>query len=164
MTIKSPEEAKLINLHDCFRKSGAQSLPTWRWPLPASHNCNLSLAADYAPHTGCEIDRKAVYVRFFSTNIGEELQKGVMRAVLRLALKSGSPCCLTMDGRTGSLVPNGFDLEGQGFKHKHQLEIVMAVLNALCVLAGSLKHDAEAIAKEKPAPKKYANGKSYSER
>lgn len=348
MTIQSPEEAKLINLRDCFREIGNLKFAALLLVITcilASHSCNLSLAADYAPHTGCKAERKAVYarlVRFFSTGIGEELHKGVMRAVLLLALQSGSPCCLTMD-RTdwkfgvkwnnllvvglsfrGYLVPlvwadlgsrgnsdawtrlmlldrlaqlwptdkaplksfplvadrefggedwlvklakrgfsfvvriksnrqlsvwtdgkirdrpaklrairrclarkglksaevviagehlchvaclpntgtrdkepyiylltnlddveqagdyyqvrwtieccfkhlktNGFDLEAQGFKHEHQLEIVMAVLTllyVLCVLSGSLKQDAEALAKGKPALKKYRDGKSY---
>lgn len=348
MTIQSPEEAKLINLRDCFREIGNLKFAALLLVITcilASHSCNLSLAADYAPLTGCKADRKAVYarlVRFFSTGIGEELQKGVLRAVLLLALQSGLPCCLTMD-RTdwkfgtkwnnplviglsfrGYLVPlvwadlgsrgnsdaparlllldrlaewwptdkvplksfplvadrefggedwlvklakrgfsfvvriksnrqlsvwtdgkiryrpaklrairrclarkglksaevviagehlchvaclpntgtrdkepyiylltnlddveqagdyyqvrwtieccfkhlktNGFDLEAQGFKHEHQLEIVMAVLTllyVLCVLSGSLKQDAEALAKGKPALKKYRNGKSY---
>ena len=351
MTNQSPEEAKLINLRYCFREIGGLKFAALTLVITcilSSHSCNLSLAADYAPQTGCKAGRKAVYarlVRFFCTGIGEELQKGVLRAVLRLALRSGSPCCLTMD-RTdwkfgakwnnllvvglsfrGYLVPlvwadlgsrgnsdaparlmlldrlaewwpteevplkslplvadrefggeewlvklakrgfafvvriksnrhlsvwedgrirdrtakvrairrclarkglsaaevvvagehlchvaclpntgtrdkepyiylltnldgpgqagdyyqarwtieccfkhlktNGFDLEAQGFKHGHQLEIVMAVstlLYVLCVLGGSLKQDAEALAKGKPAMKKYRNGKSYRER
>lgn len=351
MTIQSPEEAKLISLRDCFREIGQlkfAALMLVTTCILASRSCNLSLAADCAPHTGCKAGRAAVYsrlVRFFCTGIGEELQKGVLRAVLLLAMQSGPPCCLTMD-RTdwkfgtkwnnllviglsfrGYLVPlvwadigsrgnsdaptrlmlldrlaqwwpadkvplksfpvvadrefcgeewlvklakrgfafvvriksnrqlsvwegdkirdrpakvrairrclsrkglraaevviagehichvvclpntgtrdkdpyvylltnldapeqagdyyqvrwtieccfkhlktNGFDLEGQGFKHGHQLEIVMAVLTllyVLCVVGGCLKQDAEALAKGKPALKKYANGKTYRAR
>ena len=103
MTIQSPEEAKLINLRDCFREIGDLKFAALLLVITcitAAHSCNLSLAADFAPTTGCKSDRKATYtrlLRFFCTGIGEELQKGVLRAVLRLALSSGQPCCLTMD-------------------------------------------------------------------
>ena len=351
MTIQSPGEAKLTNLRDCFREIGDPKFAALLLVVTcivAAHSCNLSLAADFAPSTGRMAGRKAVYarlVRFFCTGIGEELQKGVLRAVLRLALQSGRPCCMTMD-RTdwkfgdkwnnllvvglsfrGYLVPlawadmggrgnsdaetrlalldrlagwwprdevplksfplvadrefggegwlvklarrgfpfvvriksnrqlsvwkdgkirekpaklrtirrclamkglhvaevviagehlcsvaclpntgtrdkepyiylftslddpgqageyyrlrwtieccfrhlktNGFDLEQQGFKHGHQLEIVMAVLTllyVLCVVGGSLQQDVETLAKGKPAMKKYANGKVYRQR
>jgi len=351
MTNQSPEEAKLINLRDCFWEIGElkfAALLLVTTCILACRSCNLSLAADYAPHTGCRADRQAVYarlVRFFSTGIGEELQKGAMRAVLLLAIQSGLPCCLSMDrtdwkfgakwnnllviglsfrgylvplvwadlggrgnsdattrlmlldrlcrwwptdkvplkslplvadrefcgeewlvrlaklgftyvvriksnrqmsvwqegrirdkscklrvmrrymarkglksaevviageyfcqlvclpntgtrdkepyiylltnldepGRAGDyyqlrwtieccfkhLKTNGFDLEAQGFQHEHQLEIIMAVLTllyVLCVVGGGLQQAVAAIAKGKPALKKYANGKSYKER
>lgn len=351
MTIQSPEEAKLINLRDCFREIGRLKFDALLFVvacITASRSCNLGLAADFAPATGCNAVWKTAYTRlarFFSTGIGEELQKGALRAVLQLALVGGGPCCLTVDrtdwqfgtkwnnllviglsfrgylvplvwadlGRRGNskaqarlallqrlsewwpkgavplksfplvadrefggedwltklaklgfsfvvriksnrqlfvwhngkirekaaklrairrclsrkglnaaevviagehlchvvclpntgtrdkepyvylltnldqpeqageyyrlrwtieccfkhLKTNGFDLEQQGFKHGHQLEIVMAVLTllyVLCVVAGKLQQDVEALEKGKPSVKKYANGKAYRQR
>lgn len=102
-SIQSPEEAKLPNLRDCFREIGDLKFATLLLVLTciiAARSCNLSLAADYAPLTGSTSSRRAVYarlVRFFCTGIGEALQKGVLRAVVRLAFQSGTPCCLSMD-------------------------------------------------------------------
>lgn len=99
----SPEEAKLISLRTCF-----EELTNWKFAslqlvllcLLAARSCNLYKAADFAPVVGGHANFGANYARlcrFFATGIGDHLQKGVFRAVLRLALQSGLPVALVMD-------------------------------------------------------------------
>ena len=105
------------------------------------------------PNTGTR--DKEPYIYLF-TSLGDPGQAGEYYR-LRWTIE----CCFR------HLKTNGFDLEQQGFKHGHQLEIVMAVLTllyVLCVVGGSLQQDVETLAKGKPAMKKYANGKVYRQR
>ncbi len=70
-------------------------------------------------------------------------------------------CCF------GHLKSNGFDLEGQGFQHQHQVEIVMAVLVLLytvCVVGGVLDEARTESPPRKIPLKKYANGKTCRQR
>ena len=66
----------------------------------SARTCNLYRAADYAPIGDKVVGFRTNYgrlLRFFSTGIGSSLQRGVFRAVLRLALRSGQACCMAMD-------------------------------------------------------------------
>lgn len=67
-------------------------------------------------------------------------------------------CCF------GHLKTNGFDLEDQGFKREHQVEIIMAVLVLLytvCLISGVLQQTTQQNQKPKTRTKNYANGKTY---
>ena len=102
----SPEAAKIVSLRTCFREIGDLKFACLVFVLLCilkSRTCNLNRAADYAPR-GSRADKPsnalADYTRlcrFFATGIGEDLQKGVFRAVLRLAMQSGCPTALVMD-------------------------------------------------------------------
>lgn len=99
----SPEVAKIISLRTCFREIGDLKFACLVFVLLCilkSRSCNLNRAADFAPVEEKQTKPGSHYTRlcrFFATGIGEELQKGVFRAVLRLALQSGSPTALVID-------------------------------------------------------------------
>lgn len=99
----SPEVAKIVSLRSCFREIGDLKFACLVFVLLCilkSRTCNLNRAADFGPSSSKPTKPASDYARlcrFFATGIGEELQKGVFRAVLRLALQSGSPAALVMD-------------------------------------------------------------------
>ena len=103
LNTQSPEEAKIASLRDCFREIGDLKFAALLFTLTcilSARTCNLYRAADFAPDRGKQVSFRANYgrlLRFFSTGIGQSLQRGVFRAVLRLALGSGSGCCMAMD-------------------------------------------------------------------
>ena len=98
-----PEVAKIVSLRSCFREIGDLKFACLVFVLLCilkSRSCNLNRAADFAPSDGRPSKASSDYARlcrFFATGIGDELQKGVFRAVLRLALQSGSPAALVID-------------------------------------------------------------------
>lgn len=96
-------EAKLVSLRHCFAELKA---PKFAALLLICHcillgrSTNLWKVSDYAPTQGSKALPKSNYVRllrFFATGIGDLLQKGVLRAVVRLAMQSGRAKCLVMD-------------------------------------------------------------------
>lgn len=98
-----PEVAKLLGLRACFREIGDLKFASLVFVLLCllrAKSCNLSQASDYAPADAGQAKAESNYVRlcrFFATGIGDLLQKGVFRAVLRLAVQSGSPLALVID-------------------------------------------------------------------
>jgi hypothetical protein len=98
--IQTPEEAKIAGLRDCFREIGDLKFAALLFVstcILKSRSCNLYRAADFA---GNETQFRGNYgrlLRFFATGLGEHLLRGVFRAVLRLALHSGTACCMAMD-------------------------------------------------------------------
>lgn len=100
---QSPEEAKIASLRDCFKEIGNlkfASLLLVCTCILLARSSNLAKAADYAAKAGSEAkpsSNHARLLRFFATGIGDLLQRGVLRAVLRMALQSGKASCLVMD-------------------------------------------------------------------
>jgi len=101
--IQTPEEAKIAGLRDCFAEIGDLKFAALLFVttcILSARTCNLYRAADYAPIGDKVVGFRTNYgrlLRFFSTGIGSSLQRGVFRAVLRLALRSGQACCMAMD-------------------------------------------------------------------
>ena len=95
--------AKIVSLRSCFREIGDLKFACLVFVLLCilkSRTCNLNRAADFAPSDGNPSKASSDYARlcrFFATGIGDSLQKGVFRAVLQLALQSGSPAALVID-------------------------------------------------------------------
>lgn len=108
----------------------------------------VAIAGEYVCHLVCLPNTgtrdKDPYIYLF-TNLDDPGQAGAYYE-LRWTIES----CFK------HLKTNGSDLEGQGFRHGHQLEIVMAVLvllYVLCVVRGVLQHEATLAQKGKPALK-----------
>lgn len=98
--IQTPEEAKIAGLRDCFGELGDLKFAALSFVLSCilkARTCNLYRAADFAHGNTSFGGNYARLLRFFATGLGESLLRGVFRAVLRLALQSGAPCCLAMD-------------------------------------------------------------------
>lgn len=102
-TIQSPEEAKIISLRDCFREINNRKFLALLFIsscILLARTTNLNKAADFAPKAGSKALPSSNHVRllrFFATGVGEAIHRGVLRAVLRLALRSGKGLCLVMD-------------------------------------------------------------------
>lgn len=102
-TIQSPEEAKILSLRDCFREINNRKFFTLLFVCTCillARTTNLNKASDFAPKAGSKALPSSGYtrlLRFFATGIGEAIHQGVLRAVLRMALRSGKPICLVMD-------------------------------------------------------------------
>ena len=98
-----PEVPKLVSLRTCFREIGDLKFAALVFVLLCllrSKSCNLSHASDHAPVLSEGVKPGSNYARlcrFFATGIGDLLQKGVFRAVLRMALQNGSPSVLVID-------------------------------------------------------------------
>ena len=103
LSIQTPEEAKIAGLRDCFAEIGDLKFATLLFVctcLLLARSCNLGRASEHGCWTRAETKRSTAYrrlSRFFATGIGDLLMLGVFRAVLRLALQSGSACCLAVD-------------------------------------------------------------------
>ncbi len=101
--IQTPEEAKIAGLRDCFKEIGDLKFAALLFVsacILSARSCNLYRAADFAPVSGKKGSFRGNYarlLRFFATGIEESLLHGVFRAVLRLALGSGTACCMAMD-------------------------------------------------------------------
>jgi hypothetical protein len=101
--IQSPEEAKIAGLRDCFKEIGDLKFAALLFVstcILRARSCNLYCAADFAAASGNRAGFRGSYarlLRFFATGLGELLLLGVFRAVLRLALGSGTACCMAMD-------------------------------------------------------------------
>jgi Transposase DDE domain len=98
--IQSPDEAKIAGLRDCFREIGDLKFAALLFVstcILRARSCNLYRAADFA-HNGTSFrGNYGRLLRFFASGLGESLLRGVFRAVLRLALQSGTACCMAMD-------------------------------------------------------------------
>ena len=102
------------------------------------------------PNTGTRDKEPFIYLL---TNLDEP---EVIGAFYRL--RWTIECCF------GHLKTNGFDLEAQGFKKEHRVEIIMAVLvllYTLCLISGVLQQTAQQNQNPKANTKNYANGKTY---
>lgn len=98
--IQAPEAAKIAGLRDCFGEIGALKFAALLFVMTCilkSRSCNLYRAADFADNETSFRGNYARLLRFFASGIGESLLRGVFRAVLRLALQSGTACCMAMD-------------------------------------------------------------------
>lgn len=103
--IQSPVEANILSLRDCFAELNSTkfgSLLLLCTCLLLARSSNLSKAADWAKKSGGGREFSSNYVRFcrfFATGIGHSIQKGVLRAVIRLSLSSrfGGGKCLVID-------------------------------------------------------------------
>ena len=103
VSIQAPDEAKIAGLRDCFAEIGNLKFAALLFVCTCvlfARSCNLGRASEH----GCWLKegskRLSTYrrlSRFFATGIGDLLMLGVLRAVLRLALQSGSACCLAVD-------------------------------------------------------------------
>lgn len=98
-------EAKILSLRDCFSELNSTkfgSLLLLCTCVLLARSANLYKAADWAKKSGGGREFSSNYVRFcrfFATGLGESIQKGVLRAVLRLSLSSGfgGGKCLVID-------------------------------------------------------------------
>lgn len=98
--IQTPEEAKIAGIRDCFQEIGRLKFAALEFVLTCilkARSCNLYRAADFAGNETSFRGNYARLLRFFASGLGEPLLRGVFRAVLRLAMQSGTPCCLAMD-------------------------------------------------------------------
>lgn len=101
--IQSPEGAKIAGLRDCFQEIGDLKFASLLFVLTcilSARTCNLYRAAEHAVSDGKPVSFRGNYgrlLRFFATGMGEPLLRGVFRAVLRLALHSGTACCMAID-------------------------------------------------------------------
>lgn len=103
--IQSPVGAKILSLRDCFAELNTTkfgSLLLLCTCLLLARSANLYKAADWATKSGGGKEFWSNYVRFcrfFATGAGELLQKGVLRAVLRLcqSCRFGEGKCLVID-------------------------------------------------------------------
>lgn len=101
--IQTPEEAKIAGLRDCFGEIGDLKFAALLFVCTCilfARSCNLSRASEHGSWVKTGSKRQSDYrrlSRFFATGIGDLLMLGVFRAVLRLALQSGSACCMAMD-------------------------------------------------------------------
>lgn len=96
-------EAKLIGLRECFKEINELKFRTLLFVcncILLARSTNLFKASDYAAHLGSGAMPRSNHIRllrFFATGVGELLQKGVMRAVIRMAMQKGKASCLVMD-------------------------------------------------------------------
>lgn len=98
--IQSPEEAKIAGLRDCFKEIGNLKFAALLFVstcILSARSCNLYRAADFSSNQTSFRGNYGRLLRFFATGLGEALLRGVFRAVLRLALSSGTACCMAMD-------------------------------------------------------------------
>ncbi len=101
--IQTPEEAKIAGFRDCFREIGDLKFAALLFVstcILSARNSNLHIAVDFAPLSDKKSSLKAKHtrlLRFFATGLGDLLLRGVLRTVLRLALRSGTACCMAMD-------------------------------------------------------------------
>ncbi|HRI60321.1 MAG TPA: transposase [Saprospiraceae bacterium] len=98
--IQSPEEAKIAGLRDCFKEIGNLKFAALLFVstcILSARSCNLYRAADFAGNQTSFRGNYGRLLRFFATGLGEGLLRGVFGAVLRLALGSGTACCMAMD-------------------------------------------------------------------
>lgn len=94
-----------MSLRDCFAELNATkfgSLLLLCTCMLLARSANLYKAADWAKKSGGGREFSSNYVRFcrfFATGLGETIQKGVLRAVLRLCLscRFGGGKCLVID-------------------------------------------------------------------
>ena len=102
-SIQTPEEAKIAGLRDCFAEIGDLKFAALLFVCTCvllARSCNLGRASEHGCWSKEGSKRLSTYrrlSRFFATGIGDLLMLGVLRAVLRLALQSGSACCLAVD-------------------------------------------------------------------
>lgn len=98
--IQTPEEAKIAGFRDCFWEIGDLKFAALVFVLTCilkSRSCNLYRTADFAGNETSFRGNYARLLRFFASGLGESLLRGVFRAVLRLGMQSGTPCCMAMD-------------------------------------------------------------------
>jgi Transposase DDE domain len=100
MDNQSPEGAKLISFRDCFKELGNLKFASLIFVcscILASRSSCLYRAADFGPFDAKFETNYARLLRFFSTGVGDLIQKGVFRSVLQMALSSGEASFLAMD-------------------------------------------------------------------